>query len=237
MSAVKIMILLCQFIFFLATFTFQLSILIPFLFIWSPPDEYKRPVILYCDQSCNVWRSFHNKAKYYNDSSHLWQGRSLMSFLQSTYFKLQQDLHYSTTWCGSQFKWRNTSQLFNYPSFPFLHPGPREVELHPGQHLLRCEEHTRLSWSYPGWWWWSSFEETSPWINGVRQNQESVDYRRLHQGLVTTTWHSLRFRTSGGGAYSPSSNLVVSSVQSCRGCRRNFQMPLTKSTRMSSVKS
>ena len=84
MSAVKIMILLCQFIFFLVTFTFQLSILIPFLFIWSPPDEYKRPVILYCDQSCNVWRSFNNKAKYYNDSSHLWQGRSLMSFLQST---------------------------------------------------------------------------------------------------------------------------------------------------------
>ena len=83
MSAVKIMILLCQFIFFLVTFTFQLSILIPFLFIWSRPDEYKRPVILYCDQSCNVWRSFNNKAKYYNDSSHLWQGRSLMSFLKS----------------------------------------------------------------------------------------------------------------------------------------------------------
>ena len=138
-----------------------------------------------------------------------------MSFLQSTYFKPQQDLHYSTTWCGSQFMWRNTSQLFNYPSFPFLHPGPREVEPHPGQHLLRCEEHTRLS--------------CSPWINGVRQNLDSVDYRRLHQGLVTTTWHGLRFRTSGGGAYSPSSNLVVSSVQSCRGCRRNSKMPLTKS--------
>ena len=153
----------------------------------------------------------------------LWQGRSLMSFLQSTYVKPQQDLHYSTTWCGSQFMWRNTSQLFNYPSFPFLHPGPREVEPHPGQHLLRCEEHTRLSWSYSGWWWWSSCEETSPWSQGT------VDYRRLHQGLVTTTWHGLRFRTSGGGAYSPSSNLVVSSVQSCRGCRRNSKMPLTKS--------
>ena len=30
-----------------------------------------------------VVRSFNNKAKYYNDSSHLWQGRSLVSFLQS----------------------------------------------------------------------------------------------------------------------------------------------------------
>ena len=48
-------------------------------------DEYKGLVILYCDQSCNVWRSLNNKAKYYDDSSHLWQGRSLMSFLQSSW--------------------------------------------------------------------------------------------------------------------------------------------------------
>merc|ERR1719418_210689 len=79
-------------------------------------------------------------------------------------------------------------------------------------------------------------EETSPWISGLRQSQGTVDNRRLHQGLVTTTWHGLRFRTSGGGAYSPSSNLGVSSVQSCRGCRRFYYMPLTKSARMSSVK-
>ena len=113
----------------------------------------------------------------------------------------------------------STLQLSQFPIPPPWTPGGGAT---PRTSPSEIEEHTRLSWSYPGWWWWSSQEETSPWINGVRQNQDSVDYRRLHQGLVTTTWHGLRFRTSGGGAYSPSSNLVVSSVQSCRGCRRKF---------------
>ena len=84
-----------------------------------------------------------------------------------------------------------------------------------------------------------------PWLMMMVKPRRNFSMESRHCGLQTTAPgagnHYLArftFRTSGGGAYSPSSNLVVSSVKSCRGCRRRrfSKMPLTKSTRMSSMK-
>ena len=114
----------------------------------------------------------------------------------------------------------STLQLSQFPILPPWTPGggatPRTT---PSEMWGAYKTLLKLPWLMMMVKLWRNFS-MDKW-HGVRQNQDSVDYRRLHQGLVTTTWHGLRFRTSGGGAYSPSSNLVVHGFQSCRGCRRN----------------